>query len=99
SQRVSVNRESNRLDEVEHTMLEQRSELHDYLMSGSQPLLAQYVESRTDTNEALGALRSGTAGTPDARQVTKIESGARAWERWAEDMRGRGPVSGQGTRG
>src|SRR5439155_21559199 len=74
-------------------------ELHDYLLSGSPQPLAQYVESRMDTEEALKALRRETSGTPDSRQVDKIEAGARSWESWAEGMRQRGPTAFQGTRG
>src|SRR5207237_2613025 len=98
SQLRALSGESNDLGELEHTLLEQRSELHDYLMSGNPQLLTQYMGSRRETERALVALRLQTEGTPDDKQMDRIEASARKWESWAENLRQQGPSAVQGPR-
>ena len=43
-----------------------------------------YPSGRERTEAALAALRTGAAGTADARQVGRVETTVRNWERWAE---------------
>jgi PAS domain S-box-containing protein len=94
SQLTALNSQGDALAGVEHSMLEQRAELHDYLASGEHQFLAEYLASRTETEQALAMLRAKTSGTQDAGEVKQIEAAASTWEAWAESLRQQGPAAG-----
>jgi PAS domain S-box-containing protein len=87
----ALSSEAHAVGDVEETMLEQRSALHDYLASGDPQFLAEYTHFRWETGAALTAMRELTSGTPDTEQAKQIELDARSWESWAEDLRREGP--------
>jgi PAS domain S-box-containing protein len=95
---TALSGEGSSLSDLEHSMLEQRAELYDYLASGSPGLLTQYTASRQETETSLTALREHAKGTPDAAQVGQIEAGVRSWESWAESLRQKGPAAGPAVR-
>jgi PAS domain S-box-containing protein len=69
-------------------MADQQSGLLAYVNSPANgELLFVYTQGQQETNSALKDLRSGTAGTSRVGQTARVESDARAWERWAEGAR------------
>jgi PAS domain S-box-containing protein len=98
SQLGALNSQASALGELEHSMLEQRAELHDYLASRDPQFLTQYIVSRKETEQTLATLRAQTSGTPDAKQMKQIEVATRNWEAWAEGLRQQGPPTGPVSR-
>jgi PAS domain S-box-containing protein len=69
-------------------MANQQSGLLAYVNApGDAELLLVYTEGQQETDTSLRDLRAATADTPHAGQAARVESDARAWERWAEGVR------------
>src|ERR1700730_8109366 len=69
-------------------MADQQSGLLAYLNApGDAELLLVYTQGQQETDTSLRDLRADTAGTSQAGAGARVESDARAWERWAEGAR------------
>ena len=57
--------------------------------------LALYDTGQTVVAQALGDLLPDTVGTPDHARALRVSADVRAWQAWAEGVRGRAAMTTQ----
>ncbi len=88
-----VREEQAAVNDLQPAMFRQEVAIDKYVHSGDPAVFAPYVVSRDDTDQALVQLRQLAAGTARAEQTSRVETAARDWQSWAEDVRARAPAA------
>ena len=95
SRLTALSDEQDSVGTVEESMLEQRAEVHDYLASGSNEFLKEYLDHHQEALDGLAGLEKQTAGEPRHRQVERLGVAIKKWQSWAEGIRHKGPTPGK----